>query len=290
MAVELLVNPRAYLGEGPVWDEQAQLLYWLDIANGLIFGYDPATGRNQSYAVGQPVGALALRRSEGLLLALRDGFAFFDLAIGQLTPIADPESHLPDNRFNDGKVDPAGRFWAGTLANDFRPAAGSLYRLDPDLGWRQMLTGLSLSNGLAWSLDHKTLYFTDTTPATITAYEYDLLSGEIGSGRVIIRVPSQMGGPDGLTIDSDGQLWIAHYGGHCVRRWNPETAEVLETIPLPVSQVTSCTFGGPQLDTLFITTATERMSEADKAREPMAGGLFAIRLPYRGLPTNRFNG
>ncbi len=289
-ALELCVDARTTLGEGPIWDSEEQVLYWLDIMGERLFRYDPASGENRSYHVGQLVGAVVPRRGSGVMLAVQQGFAAFDLDSETLTTIADPEGDRPENRFNDGKCDPAGRFWAGTMALSGEEGLGSLYCLDRDWSVRKVLGNLTISNGIVWSLDQRTMYHIDTGPNTVTAYEYDVERGEIGDGRVVIRVPGEMGYPDGMAIDAEGMLWIAQYAGSRVCRWDPERAEVLQTIHLPVSKVTACAFGGAELDTLFITTATENMSEEEREQEPQAGGLFSVKPGVRGVPAFRFAG
>ena len=288
--VELLVDERALVGEGPLWDEEEQVLYWVDILNSKLFIYDPASGENRTLDVGQHVGTVVTRASGGLMLAVREGFASFDLETQELTLIANPEAHVTGNRFNDGKCDPAGRFWAGTMAYENPKDSGSLYRLDTDLSVHKMFGGVAISNGIVWSLDHTTMYYVDTLRKNVRAWDYDNETGDIANERVVIDVPEEAGMPDGMAIDSEGMLWVAHYGGARVSRWNPGSGELLEEIPLPVTQVTACAFGGPDLKTLFITSAAQELDAAELARQPLAGGLFAIETPYRGVPSFRFGG
>ena len=289
-AVELLVDQHALVGEGPLWDEQEQVLYWVDILNSTLFIYDPATGENKEIDVGQHVGTVVTRASGGLMLAVRDGFASFDLETRELTLIANPEAHVTGNRFNDGKCDPAGRFWAGTMAYENPKDSGSLYRLDTDLSVHKIFGGVAISNGIVWSLDNTTMYYVDTLRKNVRAFDYDNDTGDISNERVVIEVPAETGLPDGMAIDSEGMLWVAHYGGSRVSRWNPATGENLGHIPLPVTQVTACAFGGPDMTTLFITSAAQELDAAELARQPLAGGLFAIETPYRGVPSFRFGG
>ena len=289
-AVELLVDEHALVGEGPLWDEEEQVLYWVDILNSKLFIYDPASGENRTLDVGQHVGTVVTRASGGLMLAVREGFASFDLETQELTLIANPEAHVTGNRFNDGKCDPAGRFWAGTMAYENPKDSGSLYRLDTDLSVHRMFGGVAISNGIVWSLNHSTMYYIDTLRKNVRAWDYDNETGDIANERVVIDVPEEAGMPDGMAIDSEGMLWVAHYGGARVSRWNPGSGELLEEIPLPVTQVTACAFGGPDLATLFITSAAQELDAAELARQPLAGGLFAIETPYRGVPSFRFGG
>lgn len=284
------VEARAELGEGPVWDDERQRLYWIDILGEQLHHYDPEQRESASFCVGQPVGAVALRVGGGLVLAVRDGFATFDPEAQSLTFLAQPEADRLQNRFNDGACDSAGRFWAGTMAFSADAGAGSLYRLSPGGPCDRVLEGLTIPNGLAWTADGATLYHVDSGPATVTAYDYDLQTGTISHGRVVIAVDEALGTPDGMTIDTEGTLWIAHYGGGCVRRWDPEQGTVLQEVDVPASRVTACTFGGADLKTLYITTATEGMSKEERRREPQAGSLFAVRPGAGGSPPYRFAG
>ena len=288
--VELLVDAHAQVGEGPLWDEEWQVLYWVDILSSLLYIYDPATGENRALDVGRHVGTVVTRASGGLMLAVREGFASFDLETQDLTLIANPEAHITGNRFNDGKCDPAGRFWAGTMAYENPTNQGSLYRLDTDLSVHKIFGDVAISNGIIWSLDHTTMYYIDTLRKNVRAFDYNDDTGDISNERVIIEVPEEIGMPDGMAIDSEGMLWVAHYGGSCVSRWNPNTAQLLEKIDLPVTQVTACAFGGPNLDILFITSAAQELDAAELERQPLAGGLFSIKTPYQGVPSFRFGG
>lgn len=284
-SVELCVDSHSILGEGPSWDGENQVLYWVDIMGHKLHRYDPARRSNDTFDVGQPVGAVVPRRSGGVMLAVQHGFGAFDLDDEKLSLIADPEEHLPGNRFNDGKCDPAGRFWAGTMAFALTAGAGSLYRLDPDFTVHQMLSGVTISNGLAWSADQKTMYYIDSIPGTVSAFDYDVATGDVHDRRVVIDVPEAMGIPDGMTIDEEGMLWVAFYDGASVRRFDPKTAKVIQEVELPVSKVTSCAFGGAELDRLFITTASQQGSE-----EPHAGGLFVVEPGLRGVEAFSFGG
>jgi sugar lactone lactonase YvrE len=290
LPVNILVNPRCELGEGPVWDEHNNLLYWVDIMAGHLHSYDFNTRDHRYWAVNIPLGAVALRQAGGLVLATARGFALFDPATQKIDWLTNPEPHLPGNRFNDGKVCPAGYFWAGSLGYDFREGAGSLYRLHPDGAVAQVVKQVTISNGMAWSGDQRTMYYIDSTPRLVYAFDYDKTSGEISRRRIIIECLPEHGYPDGMTIDTEDKLWIAHYAGGCVRRWDPATGQILETIQLPVSRPTSCTFGGPDFKTLFITSAWENMTEAEKAAEPLAGAVFHVELPWQGRPAFRFGG
>jgi sugar lactone lactonase YvrE len=289
MTVKLLLDAKAALGEGALWDEREGVLYWVDILGGKLFRYDPKTRENIRYDVGQQVGTVVLRDSGGFMLAVREGFASFHPDTG-LQIIARPEEGRPKNRFNDGKADPAGRFWAGTIADDEERGAASLYCLERDMKVRKMLGNLTISNGIVWSRDHRTMYHVDSTVRTISAYDYYQATGEISNGRIAIQVPESMGYPDGMSIDSEGMLWVAHWSYSSVVRWNPHTAEVLEEIKFPTSQISSCAFGGEHLNILYVTSASKGMSEEQRVNEPLAGGLFSVDVKVRGTLSYRFKG
>jgi sugar lactone lactonase YvrE len=289
MTVKLLLDTKCALGEGAIWDERQQLLYWVDILGGKLFRYNPQTNENYAYDIGQQVGTVVLRESGGFMLAVREGLATFHPDTG-LHVVARPEQDKPKNRFNDGKADPAGRFWAGTIADDEELGAASLYSLERDMKVRKMLGNLTISNGIVWSRDHKTMYHVDSTVRTITAFDYYQATGDIRNGRIVIQVPEEMGYPDGMSIDSEGMLWVAHWSYSSVVRWNPHTAEVLEEIKFPVSQVSSCAFGGENLNILYVTSAAKQLSEQQLAQEPLAGGLFSVEVGVRGTLSYRFKG
>jgi sugar lactone lactonase YvrE len=287
---ELVLDAKAQLGEGPCWDDQAGLLYWVNIAEMRVHSFDPSNGLNRTIQLDQKVGAAVLRQSGGLVLALEHGFHMLDLETEQLTFLEDPESHLAGNRFNDGKCDPAGRFWAGTMSQQKGGAIGSLYCLDTDRSVRKMIEGVTTSNGLGWSPDGKTMYYIDTPTKRVVAYDYDLATGKIGNVRTVVTIPENSGAPDGMTVDAEGMLWVAQWNGWQVSRWNPHTDEQLASIPIPAACVTSCTFGGPGNDELYITTARKDAADAELAEQPHAGGLFRVKPGIQGLPTYRYGG
>ncbi len=282
-AVELIIDAHAELGEGAIWEGATQTLYWVDISAGQVHSYHPETGAQRSYAVGQMVGTVVSRAAGGLLLAVEQGIAGLNLDTGAITPLWEFTPPQPRIRFNDGKCDPVGRFWAGTMALDDRPGAGSLYRFDPDGRVHSMVSDVGVSNGIAWSLDNTTLYYIDTPTQAVAAFDYALATGAISGRRNVISIDKATGSPDGMTIDAEGMLWIAHWGGSRVTRWNPTDGSLLQTIHLPVARVTSCWFGGPNLDELYITTASTGLSAEERAAQPHAGGLFRYKGAAKGL-------
>ena len=290
-AEPVLAHP-CELGEGPLWDEASQAIYWLDIEQGQIHAFSAQTKAFNTIDVYQRIGCIAFReRSNEFIAGLQNGFATIDRSNGAVTIVADPEKHLTGNRFNDGKCDPAGRFWAGTMSLNEETGAGNLYVLDYDRTVKKKMEGVTISNGMAWNADKTIFYYIDTPTKMITSWNYNNDSGDITNKRTIFSIADAEGYPDGMTIDNEGMLWVAHWGGWQVSRWDPASGTKLLSISLPVSRVTSCTFGGRNLDDLYITTAKTGMSENDLQREPHAGKLFVVRnCGYRGLPPVSYRG
>ena len=281
----------ATLGEGALWHPARQSLFWIDIPGKKVFETTLADAATRTRAVDRLIGAVAPTVDGGLLAMLQDGVHRLDLSTGRSTPFVYPAGHDATTvRFNDAKCDPQGRLWAGTMAIDESAGRGALYRIDADGSCRRMRSNVSVSNGLAWSPDHRTLYYIDSPTRTVQAFDYEAGTGEISRPRVAIDTSSVPGYPDGCTIDSEGNLWVAHWEGWCVSRWDPVRARLLDTLRVPVSQVTTCTFGGPGLDTLFITTAGNRLSDADRAAQPEAGFVFAASVEAKGFRTDVFGG
>ena len=253
-----------------------QQLVWVDIEGHDLHVSDPARGTDQRLHIAEHIGCAVSAGGDLLVLGLRSGFSVLDLATGQRAHIEDPEHHLPDNRFNDGKCDPAGRLWAGTMAIDESHAAGTLYCLYPDLSVHRKVPGVSVSNGIDWSLDHRTMYYVDSPTRRIVAYDYDVATGEIANPRTVFDVPEGEGFPDGMTIDAEGHLWVALWDGGRVLRVDPTAGRAVDEIRMPVSRPTSCAFGGRDLDELFITSASNlpaaqlRAGAARRRRVPRA--------------------
>jgi sugar lactone lactonase YvrE len=275
------------LGEGPVWDPLTLSLWWVDIRLPAVRRFSVPGQRIDTYAMPEMVGSLALRRERGLLLALQSALAYWDPASGELEKIAAPEAGRPAQRFNDGKCDPRGRFFCGTMNDRARDPAGTLYRFD-GMNCVPVRRGITIPNSLAWSPDGETMYFSDSWTREIGAFNYDPETGTLGSRRTLTRIePPAI--PDGATVDAEGFLWCALYDGWKIARFAPD-GEIERTIPLPVQRPTSCQFGGPGLDILFITTATQRLSDAELRSQPLAGALLAFDVGVKGLPEARFAG
>jgi sugar lactone lactonase YvrE len=285
--------PACYHAEGPLWDDRIERLVWVDQHAGLVHvaRHRPGTATlegEQTYVLGCAIGAIVPvqpPRSDWLV-ACAAGFASLS-DDGELEMLAQPESDVADrNRMNDGKCDPQGRFWAGSMARDQRPGAGVLYRLDPDLAVRTMLTDVTISNGLAWSADGRRMYYIDTGTHRIDMFAFSA-RGEIAERRPLAVIDERDGVPDGMCIDEEGCLWVALWGGSQVRRYSP-TGEIVGAISVDAPQVSSCCFGGGDRRTLFITTSQEDMGAARLERHPLSGRVFCARLEVGGPPADRF--
>ncbi len=287
---DLILDARAGLGEGAVWDSERETLYWVDINAGVVHAFDPATGEDRAFSVGEPVGTVVPRRSGGLMLAVRRGFASFNPETGAFRLVCDPDGHNPELRFNDGKCDPAGRFWAGTITGRDKPGRAGLFCLFPDLHAEQKLADVTNSNGICWRPDGRMMYYIDTPLQRVDAFDFDPETGSISNRRPVVTVPDDMGHPDGMTVDAEGKLWVAMWGGGAVHRWDPETAEHLGSIAVPASQVTSCAFGGRNLDELYITTARAGLTRKERRAQPHAGGLFKAEPGVPGVKAFAFAG
>ncbi len=282
MQPQLILDAKATLGEGPAWDSKTQTLYWLDILEKRIYAGTRILAELDDF-----VGCLAPRRNGNLLVGKRFSFVDLEPATGQVTVLASV-SEPSENRFNDGKCDPAGRFLAGSMDMNEKDPSGALYSFDGKQVTR-LLNGVTISNGLAWSVDHKTFYYIDTPTREVRAFDYDVANGQIANPRVAFTVTESLGWPDGMTSDTEGYLWIAMWGGAQVTKWNPNTGKLLEQIPVPALHTSSCVFGGKDMNELYITSARKGMSEADLKKYPLAGGLFKVITNVVGMQTFEFN-
>lgn len=280
---------RTLLGEGPFWHPRERRLYFVDIKGKAVHRYDPDKDTRASFALPAEPGCVVPRAAGGLLVALRSGLAFFDPDAAALAPVAAPEAHIPGNRFNDGKCDRRGRFFAGTMDDAETAPTGSLYCLFPDLSVKRLLSGFAVPNGIGWSPDDRTMYLTDSVNRTILAFAYDLDTGDLAGRRVFATVPDDAGFPDGLTVDAQGGVWSAHWDGWRVTRYDPAGC-IDRVVRLPVPRPTSCAFGGAALDKLYVTSASIGLSAAQRAAAPLSGGVFELDVGAVGLPTSFFHG
>ncbi len=282
--VEVVLRARADLGEGPLWDADRRSLLWVDITAGAIHRFDPAIGEDVVVEVGQPVGAVApTLRADTLVLALQDGFGGLNLTTSRLRMLAPVEADLAQNRMNDGKCDTRGRFWAGTQSLDHSPTRGALYCLELDGSVTVVLAGVSISNGIGWSPDDRSMYYVDTMTGGVDQFDFEPDTGSVGNRRRLIDIPDRDGLPDGLTVDEEGCIWLALWGGGEVRRFDA-SGRHLRTVPMPVRYPTSCAFGGASLDVLFVTSARRAPGE------DLGGSLFAVRPGVSGLPPQIYRG
>lgn len=288
--VELVLDTKSALGEGAIWNHKTGELIWVNITDKILNFYTPRLKNNKEMLTGQMIGTVVPAESGKVMVALENGFYQFDPETGSKTFIANPEADITGNRFNDGKCDPAGRFWAGTMSTRGKKQAGALYRLDADGSVHKMIDNVGTSNGIVWSPDYTKMYYIDTPTRKVMAWDYNNETGEISNPKPAVEVPEEMGYPDGMTIDSEGNVWIALWGGSAVGCWNPETGELLRTIDVPAKNVTSVAFGDDDLKTLYITTARTGTSEEELEKFPLAGGVFKTRPGVKGVEAFFFKG
>ncbi|PTM58319.1 SMP-30/gluconolactonase/LRE family protein [Desmospora activa] len=289
-SLQIVQNTKAELGEGPSWDAANNVLYWVDITRERLHIYHPYSNRQITYDTGDYISSVVPRRCGGVVMTLKKSFYAFDFHMNKMTHIGTVEQDKPHNRFNDGKCDALGRYWAGTMSQMFTPGAGALYCLEPDWRIKKVLGNITISNGIAWSPDNSVMYYIDSPTRKVMAYDYDLATATISNPRVAVTFPAAEPFPDGMATDEEGLIWVAIWKGGKITRWNPNTGELLKTIHVPATLTTSCVFGGDDLQDLYITSARIGLKEEILAKEPYAGGLFAIRTKVRGLPTYPFSG
>lgn len=279
------VRQSCLLGESPIWSVAEQALYWVDIKNPMIYRLDPASGDIKNWRIQTEIGSIGFAGEGRLIAGTRMGFAYINLDDGSFEELEDPEGDGRMNavRMNDGKVDRQGRFWCGTMEDPGYSEIGSLYRFDPDHSVHKMEGPVQISNAICWSPDDTVMYFADSLKHTIWAYDFDAAAGTIENRRVFIEVAEGDGVPDGATVDTDGFVWVAHMRGGVVKRYDP-SGKMERAIQFPVS-LTSCpAFGGADLSTLYVTTASSRFEPEDFEREPDAGALFAVETDATGIP------
>jgi sugar lactone lactonase YvrE len=297
MQLELLYDTKATLGESPAWSARTGTLYWIDILNRRVHA-----NADVLVELDETIGCLAPRKSGGLILALSGAASGTSRAVegrfsfwtcesdsSKSTLLHALKDEPPNNRFNDGKCDPRGRFLAGTMDMNEKDPNGSLYSFDGK-SVTKLLSGVTISNGMTWSPDHKTFYYIDTPTRKVKAFDYDLETGGISSPREAVRVPKSFGWPDGMTSDMQGNLWIAMWGGAQVAKWDPNTGQLLERIPVPAKNVSSCAFGGKDLNELYITSARVGLDEATLKQYPLTGGVFRLETNVEGMPSFEFAG
>lgn len=289
MRIDRIDTPESdILGEGPVWDSAVGVLWWVDIVGKALRRFRPDSGSVDSWVLPLAAGSLTPTESVDLLLAVETGFARFRPETAEMELLAEPELDRSDNRFNDGKCDRDGRFWAGSMNVDDQTRTGALYRFDPDLSCHSMFDAVGIPNSLAWSPDSRTMYYAETLDRVIYAFDYDPDSGTPSNRRVFAAIP-EPGYPDGSTVDVDGCLWNAEFNGWRLVRYTP-AGSVDMIVEMPVQSPTCCAFGASDMSTLFVTTASRDIPPEGDLRQPGAGSLFALDVGTAGIPETRFAG
>ena len=286
MRPRVVVQRASDLGEGSLWDAELGRLLWVDIVQRRVLVHDPSAGTCMELDAGDVVGTVVVARNGRLVVALRDRIAVLDAESGAITDLVAVGPTRAGLRCNDGKCDPRGRLWIGTMGE---PATAALYCVEPDLTVSRRLDGVTISNGLVWNRDATRFYYVDTPTQRIDAFDYDADSGQIANRRPVLEIPRDRGAPDGMTIDDRDRLWVALWGGASVIQVDPDSGRVLEEIAVPARNVTSCAFGGGDLESLYITTARVGTDDEALARYPDAGSLFRVELAARGVPGQRFD-
>jgi sugar lactone lactonase YvrE len=287
MKASVLHPSQCILGEGPIWHAERKCCYWVDIEGGILFEYHWISKSTRTWTFDYQVTMVCPGQNNSLILGLNGGIGRFDTESGKLEYILDVETEYEDIRCNDGACDSKGRLWIGSMQKEFMQGAASLYVIDKDLKIKKVLKDLTISNGLAWSPDNSRLYFIDSPTRVVQAFNFNEETAEIKFEKNVIEIPSELGIPDGMTIDQEGMLWIAHWGGSGIYKWNPNDGSLLDKIEIPAPYVTSCTFAGENLDHLVITTAKGNLNEADLALYPESGNTFVLKVDARGFVSNK---
>lgn len=287
--IECIYNQPALLGESPLWDADLQLLYWVDIEKSTLHSLDPRTQQHRVWTMPSEIGCIGLRAGGGLVAALRNGFAKIDLPSGQVSMINTVLTDADGVMFNDGKCDRAGRFWAGTKDLAEQNDIGALYRLDASGQVTEMDRGYTVANGFAWSPDNSILYVCNSAARIIYQFDFDIKNGTLNNKRIFATLPPESGYPDGVTVDSEGGVWNAHWDGWRVTRYLPN-GKIDEVIKMPVRRPTSCCFGGPNMTTLYVTSASTRLSAEELKEDKFAGCVFSVDVGIKGLNETKFLG
>lgn len=284
MRAELLFDLKLELGESPVYDAEKARMIWVDIPNGSVYVFEEKTGKLKKHSVGALLANVVLCRNGGYILAMQDGLYFADDRFEKRTALGAPENYSSDIRFNDGKCDEKGRLFIGTCS--YERGAAALYRWTREDGFTQMLSGVSISNGIVWNQNSTKMYYVDTPTKQVCGFDYDLESGTFHNKTIVCDLRGEPGEPDGMCIDSEGMLWIAKWNGAMVSCWNPNTGEKLASVDLPVQNISACAFGGEKLSTLYVTTARFDTNEETLSDRPLSGGIFKIETPVKGAAFN----
>ncbi len=288
LEVQLLHKVNAKLGEGALWNIESQTFYWVDIENKYLHIYHPDRKRLEPHRMPSRIGTVVSMNADTVLVALEDGVHFYDLKNRTFSPFCLIDKRKENIRFNDGKCDPMGRLWVGTMDMDCKHPNGALYMIDSNGQPTQKLDSITISNGIVWNKAKDKMYYIDTPTQQVAIFDYDVSNGGISNRKILCTIPDTLGSPDGMTIDEHDNLWIGLWNGNSVINVHHETGEIIKTIEVPAHNVTACAFGGPDLDILYITTASVDMTEEEMQTYPLAGSLFSVRPGVRGLPSPTF--
>jgi len=286
--VEVAYKTKALLGEGAIWDAKTSQLYWIDIEGKKLHILDPKNHVDKVIKTPSKIGTVVPTENGDVLVALEDGVYQLNLKTEAITLFADMHKSLEGKRLNDGKCDPKGRFWVGSMHMEQKKGAANLYTINNSGLVDTKIDSVTISNGIVWTSDHKTMYYIDTPTSEIKAYDYDMKTGHISNQRVVVKISVALGYPDGMTIDEEDMLWVGMWNGNAVIRFNPKTGEILQKIEVPAHNITSCAFGGDDLETLYITSASIDMTEEEKKAYPLAGSVFKVKPEVKGVKSYLF--
>ena len=288
MEPKIILDCSCHLGESPYWHKTSNSFFWVDIDRGILYKYHIATKKTKHWKFNHKLSLVIEGENDNLVLALDLKIASFHLITEELKWLSILNGNNIVHRFNDGKCDIKGTLWIGTLNKNFKSNSGSLYSIGKEMKFKKQIDNITVSNGIAWTENNKIMYFIDSPTQQVKAYKYDTKNNEIIFHKIAIQVPKELGSPDGMAIDKNGNLWIAHYGGHGVFCWDPKKGEIIDKISLPVPNVTSCCFGGKNLDHILITSAKENLSKKDIGKFPLSGNTFIVKTNTQGFLPNKF--
>ncbi|MDC7998322.1 SMP-30/gluconolactonase/LRE family protein [Gilvibacter sediminis] len=287
-AVQLAFENKSELGEGPVWNAKTQELYWVDILNKELHIFSPDTQEDSALKVPSRIGTVVPYSPRQAVVALEDGIYKINLQSGDLELLSDVEKEETKNRFNDGKCDPAGNLWVGSMNLAENEASGNLYKIQPDGTTTKMLDSITISNGIVWDRRATTMYYIDTPTGVIRAFDYDKNTASISNERVVVKVDPADGFPDGMAIDENNNLWVGLWNGNAVVQYNSKTGEMMQKVEVPAHNVTAAAFGGPDLDILYITSARVDMTDEELEKYPLAGSVFSYKPGVKGQKADVF--
>ncbi|MFK7749452.1 MAG: SMP-30/gluconolactonase/LRE family protein [Kordia sp.] len=289
LIAELAYEIPAKLGEGAFWDYNNGLLYWIDIIGETLNVYNPVNNTNKEIKMPAPIGTVVPSKAKDkVIVALNDGVYVVDIGTEKIEKLTDVEAENKGTRLNDGKCDPNGNLWVGSMDYSQTNPGGNLYKVSQSGEVAKMLGNITISNGIVWSKDHKTMYYIDTPTGNIRAFDFDVTTSTISNERIVVTIPTTEGAPDGMAIDENDMLYVGLWNGNCIANYNPKTGKLIQKIKVPAHNVTACAFGGADLDILYITTSNLDMTDEEKAKYPLAGSLFKIKLDVKGVKSTFF--